>query len=509
LPKTPLKIALLIVLIGSAFLRCYDLADNPPGLFYDEASTGYDAYCLLHTGADRYGEPFPLFFRSFGDYVSGLYRYLAVPFVAVLGLDPLAVRLPSALISLLTVWLTFAAVRRFWDERTGVLAAALVGMSPWVLPYARSGHRVMLLPFFLALFLAFAARVKGSDHPRRWALAAGFAIGAAMLGYASGEVVAPLLLVGYVVLYRRRASDPDAHRFAALGFAVVALPLVMFATVHPEKVLARLMETSGARGLVSPWDFAANLLRHYDPRFLFGEGDANYRHSLPGYGQLHRIEAPLLVAGLIAIALRRRRADLLVLLGLAVFAVPAALTRFDLPHGLRSVGAVPFVHIAAAIGAVAILDRLQSGGRKTAAAAFRVALVAGLALTAATFARELLVRYPRYAGPEWRAGYREAIARVVPEAGAGRRVVWFTRFANLDPIEFLFFANVPPGRDLAVLGDIEFERPTPPDFSDPRVVVVLDAWAAGRAPRDRPPDAVVPYADGAPALLLWGIGNPP
>ena len=79
-------------------LRLVGLSHLPPGLFVDEAFTGYDALSLLHTGRDMWGEWLPLYFTSWGgDAVEGLYRYLCVPFLALLGPVPLAVRLPAAL----------------------------------------------------------------------------------------------------------------------------------------------------------------------------------------------------------------------------------------------------------------------------------------------------------------------------------------------------------------------------------------------------------------------------
>jgi hypothetical protein len=78
--------------------RAIGLASNPVGFFADEASTGYDAYAMLLTGCDQYGEFLPLFARSFGDYNESLYRFLTVPAVAIFGLDVFSVRLPAALL---------------------------------------------------------------------------------------------------------------------------------------------------------------------------------------------------------------------------------------------------------------------------------------------------------------------------------------------------------------------------------------------------------------------------
>ena len=91
------KIGIFLILILAFFLRFYKLGKVPPSLNWDEASIGYNSYCLLKTGKDEYGIKLPLFLRSFGDYKPSLYTYLTIPAVAFFGLTELAVRFSSAL----------------------------------------------------------------------------------------------------------------------------------------------------------------------------------------------------------------------------------------------------------------------------------------------------------------------------------------------------------------------------------------------------------------------------
>src|SRR3989344_6108180 len=98
------KILLYSLIIALAsFLRFWNLSNQPPGLTWDEAAIGYNAYSVLKTGKDEFGVRFPLIFKSFGDYKPGLYVYLTVPPVAVFGLSEFAVRFPSALFGTVAV----------------------------------------------------------------------------------------------------------------------------------------------------------------------------------------------------------------------------------------------------------------------------------------------------------------------------------------------------------------------------------------------------------------------
>ena len=109
--------SLFIILLLAAVLRLWNLSSIPPGLTPDEASLGYNAYSILKTGKDEYGQVLPVIFKSFGDYKPGLYVYLTVPFVALFGLTELAVRLPSAMAGIFAAWLLYKIVELLFAKQ--------------------------------------------------------------------------------------------------------------------------------------------------------------------------------------------------------------------------------------------------------------------------------------------------------------------------------------------------------------------------------------------------------
>ncbi|MBU4431115.1 hypothetical protein KKB16_03350, partial [Patescibacteria group bacterium] len=64
------KIILLLITLTAFFIRIYKTNSYPP-LLWDETAIGYNAYSILKTGKDEYGEFLPLIFKSFGDYKPG------------------------------------------------------------------------------------------------------------------------------------------------------------------------------------------------------------------------------------------------------------------------------------------------------------------------------------------------------------------------------------------------------------------------------------------------------
>src|SRR3990167_4313254 len=123
---------LVLIVVLAAVLRFTLLTYNPPSLNWDEISHGYNAYSISKTGMDQWGQKFPIFnFRAYGDYPTTLNLYLTIPFVSLLGLSELSIRLPHAILGILTIVGSFFLV---WgltkNKNLSLLTAFLVAVSP-------------------------------------------------------------------------------------------------------------------------------------------------------------------------------------------------------------------------------------------------------------------------------------------------------------------------------------------------------------------------------------------
>src|SRR3989337_4038272 len=107
-----LVIFLAVVLVAVA-LRFYQLDRIPPGLIIDEASEGYNAFSILHTGKDRYGQIFPILFRSFGSFQAPLYTYLSVIPIYLFGNSIFSIHFVSAVSGVILVITTFILLVNF------------------------------------------------------------------------------------------------------------------------------------------------------------------------------------------------------------------------------------------------------------------------------------------------------------------------------------------------------------------------------------------------------------
>src|SRR5258708_14650395 len=131
---------ILVGIIVLAFvLRFYHL-NSYPAFNADEASIGYDAYSLLQTGKDQHGNSWPIDFQSFNDYKPGLYVYIVLPFVKLLGLNEWAVRIPNAFIGVASVYVIYLLVKELFGkerESLALVSALFLAISPWHIHFSR------------------------------------------------------------------------------------------------------------------------------------------------------------------------------------------------------------------------------------------------------------------------------------------------------------------------------------------------------------------------------------
>ena len=161
------------IIILAVFFRLYGLSQAPPAPSLDEVSIGYNAYSILYTGKDEYGTPYPMLLRAYDDYRPALYVYLTIPFVRILGLTAVSVRLPSVLLSILTVYLVYSIGKMIGKkycsyERLGEIAAVLLAISPWHIYISRLGHEANLglTLFVLGIYLFLQAVLQGRTSAR-------------------------------------------------------------------------------------------------------------------------------------------------------------------------------------------------------------------------------------------------------------------------------------------------------------------------------------------------------
>ena len=327
-------IALLAIVYYVLYLEGLDR--NPPGFNLDETAMGYNALSISRYGVDEYGESYPLYFRSFGEYKNPVQIYL-LALVFRLGTPSvwLARALSATEIFLGAILIGILALRM---TRSGVVAL-LSGVSflamPWIYELGRLVFEVQTLPPLIALLfiIVWEARTRQS-WPIWMVVAIASILAVTTYGYEGMKVVAPGLAAGlwaFATPQRRRSI------LAIWGlYAVLLIPLMVFTLQKPGAATARLRWSSPLFGYFGneirgdiPLVALKNYLSVLDFSKMLVRGDATLpeRHVPHAGGLLLAGAAGFALVGM-ATLLRRRTGDPFwtwMVLGLVLSPLPGAL----------------------------------------------------------------------------------------------------------------------------------------------------------------------------------------
>jgi len=504
----------VLILLVAALFRLPLLGQVPNGLFLDEASRGYDAYALLHTGADQYGVRWPLFAEGLDDYTPTLYTLLVIPSVALLGLTEMAVRVPAALAGIATVGTTFLCGRALLGSTAGLAGAALVAISPWHILPSRTGAEWVLLPLFMTAGIWLLARGR---HDGRSLVLAGLVLGVALYSYAFARLLVPLLAAGFVGLWWRDLVPRWRWGLAgAVLLVLLAVPIIAFGlTPAGQARLGTVVPFDRYRGLTLIPYFLGNLASYFDPNFLIWGSEPTHFHRVAGFGPILWLMIPLILLGLVWAAIKPSRGAFYCLWWIVAAPVSAALHR-ESPSSVLLLGAVGSWHLLAGLGVAAIARPVAGGRRRYLTRVAMGCVLVAAVITAGLVAQALYQEYPVYAADDWLYGARDTVTFLDENRAQYDGVLVSDRLAT-PHVLVLFYAKVDPAtyqrapihvrqpnvRSRGEIGLYRFGRTAELLGLPGRYLVWLPADEARSVFRDRPPLLTVSLPDGQPTRYVY------
>lgn len=322
------NILLVVIIFLAAFLRFYKLGKVPASLYWDEVSIGYNAYSVLKTGKDEYGEFLPLRFKAFGEYKLPLYIYLTVPVIKIFGLNEFSVRFPSAFFGSLTVLLTYFLTKEIFKKSHYSLpltlylpttASFLLAISPWHLQFSRAAFEANIGLFFFCLGLFLLLK-------KSFAFAA-LVLTFSLYSYYSFWLVVPFLMIYFFFLFSKKKI-----LLSTLLILILALPLIhsvffqkqqarleQVSIIGDPKTLEKSLERKARVGnsflsrifyhRFAVWGKTVfeNYSLHFSPKFLFFRGDNSPRHSPYKSGLLFPLTLPFVAGGLFSLLRKKEK----------------------------------------------------------------------------------------------------------------------------------------------------------------------------------------------------------
>ncbi|EKE13698.1 MAG: hypothetical protein ACD_12C00864G0002 [uncultured bacterium] len=314
LKKYLTSILLIIISLLSVSLFLYKMNVSPPALNADEATNAYDAYSILKTGKDQYGNFMPLRFKSFGDYKLPLLTYLAIPFIKIFGLTEIAIRMVNSPFVLFFPIVIYLLAQELFNKKNISLLAAFFGaFAPGLQLLGRQGSESYMNAFLLTLsFYLFLKFIRKQSILNFSFLI--FNLLLALFCYHSTRLWAGfyfLVLLYFVIKKQLPKKFLLIFVFVIFLFGITDIiykptriqNLLFFNNLGFSLKINELRGEGGNRIIYNKFtvgirDLSSNYLKYFSPQFLSINGDENPRFGFTGISPITIIEYIFIFIGI-------------------------------------------------------------------------------------------------------------------------------------------------------------------------------------------------------------------
>lgn len=462
------KIALFLIITLAFFLRIFKVTEIPPALNWDEISIGYNAYSVLKTGKDEWGEQFPVHFKSYGEYKLPVQVYASIPGIYFFGLNEQGIRITPAIYGTLSVIVVFFLGRILFGSMAGLVAAFLLGISPWHIQLTRASFESSLATLWVSLGVWFF--IKGFKN-QKWFIISMIPFALSVFTYNSARIFTPVFLFAALLLYRKKfLESKKIVLISFLVFIILLIPLAPFllsgersaryklvSITDDPGLIPRINENRGHSRLPQPFPrlihnkvtyigfyFTRNYFAHFTPQFLFISGAPHKQHHVQNMGQLYLFQAPFLLLGLYALFKLKNIFKGLLFAWVLLAFMPVAVTNDSIPHALRTLIAVPFYQLVCGLGFVFGLRWFRKFSyplKIISITALSLAVIVSMIYYLYNYYQIYPVAYSR----DWQYGYKQAIDYISKHQSEYDEII-FTRYYGEPHMFTLFYLNYDPAK---------------------------------------------------------------
>ncbi len=312
-----------------------------------------------------------------------LSTYITVPFVNFLGANELAVRLPTAIASLIAVMFTYGlAFELFKSKKIAFSASFLLAISPWHISVGRYAVEVNwgIACFIAALYFFLKMR----KHPRNLYPFAIF-FGITFYSYYSYLVFSLVFILILIILHKKKLFSPDKRSYFLLFVFIVTIFLIPILT--NKSFITRYRQTTYVNdlGMINrinshlnacftryPYlickafynkpvflliEKFRNFINYFSTTTFFLYGSEQGLSGMPQrWGFLYLFEFPLFLLGIIKL-IREKKINNIIFLWLIIFALPGSAV--DEIHIWRMMTVIPLPQIISSVGLIYLISSFQ------------------------------------------------------------------------------------------------------------------------------------------------------
>lgn len=304
-------ILVCIILLLGFLVRLIGITDYPNGLNCDEASIGYEAYSLLNYGIDRNGNSWPVFLEAWGSGQNALYMYIIMPFIKILGLTKLAVRLPMAIIGCISLVVIYKLLKKTKNQKLTIIGLAFFAICPWHIMKSRYGLESNVFPD-LCLWGAYFYIISLENKKISQMYLGSVLFGLCAYAYGTSYYFLPVFLIGLFSILVIKKKIQIKQALISLGIVfIISLPIILMLIINSfnlEQItiwkitIPRLASNRyETLTLLSSDNVIAQLIDNFieSMKILILQNDKYNANALENYGIIYVFSLPITIIGLI------------------------------------------------------------------------------------------------------------------------------------------------------------------------------------------------------------------
>lgn len=227
------EVILFFILIVGSLVRLVAIGQFPNALNVDEASSGYDAFSLMKYGVDRGGNSYPVYLYAWGSGQSVLYSYLMIPVLMITGLCEYGIRLPMAIIGIISLYVFYYLIKSIFDnKRMALISVGFFAICPWHIMKSRWGMECNIFPDIILLStLLFVLGLKKKKTSLQILAFIGFAISS--YSYGTGYLFLPVYILGMLgyLIYKKEITIKKSIIYLLIMF-VICIPIILYIAIN-------------------------------------------------------------------------------------------------------------------------------------------------------------------------------------------------------------------------------------------------------------------------------------
>lgn len=458
---------LILILFLAFLLRVSAIETVPPSLNWDEISHGYNAYSILKTAKDQWGQVLPLInFRAYGDYPLPLNLYLTIPSIFIFGLSEFSIRLPHVIFGILTALASYyLALGLSKNKKLSLLVSFLIAIEPWTFFTSRivlqQNLSVLLLTASTALFV-------NRGRNKNYILLSLFFLFLTLFSYHSTRIFSPLFLAGSLVIFRnelvllyKKIDNTKKVFFLAIPlFLVISFAILMEPNARARSQWLFIINQASINKIVEarqnsnlpPYisrlvynrptyfiaQFSKNYFEYLSPKFLFFKGGTQFQYSLPNWGLSYIVNLPFFYLGLLLLmhrAFRGVKNYQLILLWLVLSPIAGSITSEHYAVTRASL-MIPLPELLSGIGLFSLISYL---GKRLGQLQFVVLSLytVFLLIFAYKYYIDYFGNYSNKYSEAWQHGYKEVVDYLKNNYDKYDKIIITKKYG--EPHEFVLF----------------------------------------------------------------------